>query len=342
MNQNLKISNEKDAKRAKTITPVKRAMKAIARFSFNILTATFKFIGKQLVLIFKIGKALTDAITLNVELKIAKQNPTKIRKMLARCVTLSAVIGIIAGISVNNNFFIKSAASDNKEEIVSETSGYNGEYANQSVKISVNDNDYLVGMISSKYEIGTTDMSHILDNQYGQFSLNKEREDYVLNFFVYMVENYQEIFNKYFSQKGEPGSASFNEAWKLASQEEGVFFNQMQQKFKWDNLVTPVADKIKKETKVDLNKSLLLQELVYSTVSQYESETAYEIFINANINKKMSELEIMNAVQDEKINSLGVYTYTEKDSNYHEIIKTRINNERNDLTTLAGKDAADI
>jgi hypothetical protein len=56
----------------------------------------------------------------------------------------------------------------------------------------------------------------------------------------------------------------------------------------------------------------------------------------------MSELEIMNAVQDEKINSLGVYTYTEKDSNYHEIIKTRINNERNDLTTLAGKDAADI
>jgi hypothetical protein len=335
---NLKLSNQNEKK--ESIRTVKRAMKIIASWIVDGIKATIKFTCKGFVMVFKISKSLVEAIGLSIEKMIASKHPSKVRKILTSCIGISVIAGAIFGFNVSNKFSVKSLASENDNVAVlsEETSNENG----AMIVSTLQEGDYMVGMISSKYEIGTTDMLHILDNQYGQFSLDETREDYVIEFFLYMVNNYPDTYAKYFQGKGEPGSKTFLEAWESFKADDALLFAKMQQKYKWDNLIMPVVDFVKKDTKVNLNETLALQELVYSTVSQYESESALNIFKNANLDKKMSEEQIINAVQDAKIKSLGEYTYTDKDSSYHEIIKTRINNERADLLNMLGKEASEI
>lgn len=208
---------------------------------------------------------------------------------------------------------------------------------------------YLIGKISSQFELGeehkdnpgaVVTSSATGEIKYGQLSSDKSREDYVMNFFKYLKEEHSDIFAKFSGVRGVESELLKSTWTKMV--EENKNFNNIQVKYKWDNFVKPVIESTKSEFKIDLNKSLLLQELVYSTVSQYGSSKATEIIKNANLKESMSEIEILNAIQDEKANSLGVYTYTDAESyndSYREKIKARINSEKLELTKLAGQEA---
>lgn len=206
---------------------------------------------------------------------------------------------------------------------------------------------YLIGKVSSKFELGTEDIGAVVENKngtciYGQFSSDSSKEDYVINFLKYMTSVDKDMYTNNFSGSDAPGTESFKTHWENTVKKEGNNFNNMQVEYKWNNLVKPTVEKIKKELNVDFSETLLLQELIYSTVSQYESEKAFELIKNSNLHINMTEIEILNAVQDEKEASLGKYTYTNEDGcddKFRDIIKTRINSERIELSRLAGKPA---
>lgn len=228
----------------------------------------------------------------------------------------------------------------------------NEQTSNENVESFVTDEGvevYLIGKISSQFELGeehkdnpgaVVEVSSSGEIKYGQLSSDKNREDYVMNFFRYLKEEHNDIFANFSNVRGVE-SELLKSTW-TKTVEENKNFNNIQIKYKWDNFVMPVIEGTKNKFKVDLNKSLLLQELVYSTVSQYGSSKATEIIKNANLKESMSELDVLNAIQDEKENSLGIYTYTDAESyndSYREKIRTRINSERLELAKLVGQEA---
>lgn len=343
------------------------------------------WLGGKLVTVFKIAKAFGRAVNIQISVKLSKmgkENPEKLGKLFTRGITATAVIALLVGLNIGDKDISIKEVSDKEAKIENQIKTAKGKgesvvmageigteeaekvnkgksvdktssSSNDKVKKVVSNDEvdvYVVGKISTKFELGTEDMGTVIktktgETKYGQFSSDKNREDYVIGFFKYMKENYADMYNNNFAGSGAPGSDSLNDNWKKASEKEGAKFNKIQVEYKWNNIIKPTVDKVKDELKVDLTKTLLLQELIYSTVSQYGSEKTFEIVKNAKLNDKMSDIEILNAVQDEKEASLGKYTYTDAEGNnedYRKIIKDRINSERIALSRLTGKKAENI
>lgn len=369
----------KALKKEKRKENMKKLATLIVKFGLVVKTVVV-WAKDKLVVVFKLLNSFRQAVNLQLEIKLAKvgqTNPAKLRRMFTGSITATAVIALLISLNIGDkDISVKEISSEeakvenqiatakgkgesvvmageigteeaekvNKDRSIEEQ---NTESDEDVKKVVSNDEVevYLVGTVSAKYQLGTTDMSTIVGECYGQFSSDKTREDYVVDFFKYMNKNYEDMYKTYFAGSGGPDSASLNANWEKASKEEGVKFNQVQVEYKWNNLIKPTVDKIKEELNVDFTKTLLLQEVIFSTVSQYESEKAFEIIKKSGINDKMTDVEILNAIQDEKEASLGVYTYTDaegRDDAYREIIKTRINNERIDLSRLVGKEAINI
>ena len=83
--------------------------------------------------------------------------------------------------------------------------------------------------------------------------------------------------------------------------------------------------------------SKALQELIFSTANQYGDKTTIALFKKAKISKDMTDKEIIEAVQKEKINSLGEYTYTDEwkyTDKDREEVKSRIEKELKQLLGL--------
>lgn len=369
----------KALKKEKRKENMKKLATLIVKFGLVVKTVVV-WAKDKLVVVFKLLNSFRQAVNLQLEIKLAKvgqTNPAKLRRMFTGSITATAVIALLISLNIGDkDISVKEISSEEAkvenqiatvkgkgesvvmageigtEEAEKVNKGRSIEEQNtesdEDVKKVISNDEveiYLVGTVSAKYQLGTTDMSTIVGECYGQFSSDKTREDYVVDFFKYMNKNYEDMYKTYFAGSGGPGSASLNANWEKASKEEGVKFNQVQVEYKWNNLIKPTVDKIKEELNVDFTKTLLLQEVIFSTVSQYESEKAFEIIKKSGINDKMTDVEILNAIQDEKEASLGVYTYTDtegRDDAYREIIKTRINNERIDLSRLVGKEAINI
>ena len=369
----------KALKKEKRKENMKKLATLIVKFGLVVKTVVV-WAKDKLVVVFKLLNSFRQAVNLQLEIKLAKvgqTNPAKLRRMFTGSITATAVIALLISLNIGDkDISVKEISSEEAkvenqiatakgkgesvvmageigtEEAEKVNKGRSIEEQNtesdEDVKKVVSNDEvevYLVGTVSAKYQLGTTDMSTIVGECYGQFSSDKTREDYVVDFFKYMNKNYEDMYKTYFAGSGGPGSASLNSNWEKASKEEGVKFSQVQVEYKWNNLIKPTVDKIKEELNVDFTKTLLLQEVIFSTVSQYESEKAFEIIKKSGINDKMTDVEILNAIQDEKEASLGVYTYTDtegRDDAYREIIKTRINNERIDLSRLVGKEAINI
>lgn len=337
-----------------------------------------------IVYVFNIANSFRQAMNLQAEIKIrdahTEEETKKVRKSNTRKTVVAALLAFFIGANIPNaDINIKEVTSSVKENAIKvfakemdgekvdeATNGENVENAesNQATKgrsienpVSNQTTDsneevqvYLIGKVSSKFELGTEEIGAIIKSKdgqtkYGQFSSDNTKEDYVIGFLKYMNTNEKDMYVNNFSGSDAPGTDSFNTHWENAIKKEGAKFNNMQIEYKWNTLVKPTVDKIKSELNVDFSKSLLLQELIYSTVSQYESEKAFELVKNSNLNANMTEIEILNAVQDAKEASLGNYTYTDidgYDDNFRNIIKTRINSERIELSRLAGKQADTI
>lgn len=354
----------KEINRGKKKEKMKKLL-SLLKTCFEGTKVVVLFVGGKLLFVFKklgeFSKAVFVYISLNL-FKIGRDNPKKLGGLF---VTQSAIIAVLMGLLFNSNvgdFNLINKISDKDVkgegenvvmagEIGTEEAKKVDEALKKAEKVASNEevDVYVIGEVSTKHELGSENMSAIVENssitKYGQFSLDKNRDDYIIGFFKYMNEKYPNMYKENFSSVGKPGSSSFKEAWEKTSEKEGKNFNNMQVRYMWETLVQPIVNEANKTYKVDFSKTLLLQELIYSTVSQYGAEKTTELIKNAKLNEKMSDIEILNALQDEKINSLGNYTYTsdsEKEENVQNAIKNRINEERIDLSRLSGKKAISI
>lgn len=357
----LKEIKKEDKKRA-----LKKIFALIKKGLVNVWVGLVK-LKDGLVYVFHVANSFRNAMNLQAQIKIrdaqTEEQTKKLVKANNRKTIVVALLAFLIGMNIpDKDITIKETPKSVKgasieafaEEVESEQTASNEQATNvakgRSIEIADSGEQvqpYLIGKISSKFELGTEEISTIIKNRdgetlYGQFSSDNSREDYVIGFLKHMNTNEKDMYVNNFSGSDAPGTESFNSHWENATKKEGVKFDNMQIEYKWNTIVKPTVDKINKELNIDFSKTLLLQELIYSTVSQYESEKAFEIVKNANLNANMSEVEILNAVQDAKEASLGKYTYTNEsgyNDDYRNIIKNRINSERIELSRLVGKQA---
>ena len=200
-----------------------------------------------------------------------------------------------------------------------------------------------IGSVDPGY-MGTTEVRHQDDkgqvvvekvDEYGigQFTTSPKKR-YVGQFMQYLKEKDQDFFNEYFKDVDEPGTTTFTTGWYSASKYEAEKFKELQFNYVFEKYVAPTVVAVKDKFGIDLMSTKAYQEFAYSTANQYDVKGTLLLFEKANINSEMSEKDVIEAVQNEKINSLGKYTYTDKWS-YNEAwrngIKVRAEKEKTAL-----------
>lgn len=170
----------------------------------------------------------------------------------------------------------------------------------------------------------------------GEFTDNpKSGSRYVKNVTDYIKSVDNEFYNKYFSNVNGPGTVTFTTGWQDAS-EESEKFTKLQFDYLYINYVEPTMTALEKQYKID-NDNKAMKEFVFSTATQYGYKGTLTLFDKAGIKKGMKTKEIIEKVQDEKINSLNIYTYTDGyqySDEDRENIKNKIQNETKEFLKL--------
>lgn len=170
----------------------------------------------------------------------------------------------------------------------------------------------------------------------GEFTDNpKSGLRYVKNVTDYIKSVDSEFYNKYFSNVNGPGTVTFTTGWQNAS-EENEKFTKLQFDYLYINYVEPTMTALEKQYKIDSDNKAM-KEFVFSTAVQYGYKGTLTLFDKAGIEKGMKTKEIIEKVQDEKINSLNTYTYTDGyqySDEDRQNIKTKIQNETEEFLKL--------
>ena len=170
----------------------------------------------------------------------------------------------------------------------------------------------------------------------GEFTDNpKSGLRYVKNVTDYIKSVDSEFYNKYFSNVNGPGTVTFTTGWQNAS-EENEKFTKLQFDYLYINYVEPTMTALEKQYKIDSDNKAM-KEFVFSTAVQYGYKGTLTLFDKAGIEKGMKTKEIIEKVQDEKINSLNIYTYTDGyqySDEDRQNIKTKIQNETEEFLKL--------
>ena len=170
----------------------------------------------------------------------------------------------------------------------------------------------------------------------GEFTDNpKSGLRYVKNVTDYIKSVDSEFYNKYFSNVNGPGTVTFTTGWQNAS-EENEKFTKLQFDYLYINYVEPTMTALEKQYKIDSDNKAM-KEFVFSTAVQYGYKGTLTLFDKAGIEKGMKTKEIIEKVQDEKINSLNIYTYTDGyqySDEDRQNIKTKIQNETKEFLKL--------
>lgn len=170
----------------------------------------------------------------------------------------------------------------------------------------------------------------------GEFTDNpKSGLRYVKNVTDYIKSVDSEFYNKYFSNVNGPGTVTFTTGWQNAS-EENEKFTKLQFDYLYINYVEPTMAALEKQYKIDSDNKAM-KEFVFSTAVQYGYKGTLTLFDKAGIEKGMKTKEIIEKVQDEKINSLNTYTYTDGyqySDEDRQNIKTKIQNETEEFLKL--------
>lgn len=170
----------------------------------------------------------------------------------------------------------------------------------------------------------------------GEFTDNpKSGSRYVKNVTDYIKSVDSEFYNKYFSNVNGPGTVTFTTGWQNAS-EENEKFTKLQFDYLYINYVEPTMTALEKQYKIDSDNKAM-KEFVFSTAVQYGYKGTLTLFDKAGIEKGMKTKEIIEKVQDEKINSLNTYTYTDGyqySDEDRQNIKNKIQNETEEFLKL--------
>lgn len=174
----------------------------------------------------------------------------------------------------------------------------------------------------------------------GEFTTEKNVKS-VAGFLEYVKEIDRDFYEEYFdgadSPGSYPGSTIFDSLWFSATKIEKDKFLLLQSNYIYEKYVKDTVETIKKEYNIDLMTTKASKEFIYSTAYVYGGKGTMMLFEKAGVTPNMSQKEIIERVQQEKLNSIGVYTY-KKETGYtdkeREEQRTRIKNETKALLNL--------
>lgn len=144
----------------------------------------------------------------------------------------------------------------------------------------------------------------------GEFSSSpKAGTRYVKNVTDYIKSIDKDFYEKYFSDVNAPGTTTFTTGWQDAASDEKDKFLKYQFQYLYINYVEPTMEELVDKYGIDENNDAI-KEFVFSTSIQYGYKGTLVLFDKAGITKDITNKEIIQKVQDEKISSIGKYTYT--------------------------------
>lgn len=171
----------------------------------------------------------------------------------------------------------------------------------------------------------------------GEFTDNpKSGYRYVKNVTDYIKKQDPQLYNTYFANVNGPGTTTFTTGWQTAARKEEDKMKKYQFEYLYITYVKDTMSDLKSKYNLDTNNKAI-KELVFSTAVQYGYKGTLYIFEQAEITKDMSVEEVVNKIEDEKINSINNYTYTDGykyDDQDRENIKTQIETEKKEILKL--------
>ncbi|NLY08537.1 MAG: hypothetical protein GXZ11_01340 [Tissierellia bacterium] len=197
--------------------------------------------------------------------------------------------------------------------------------------------DYL-GIVSKKEEVGDGDGGSISSGvgdyggkSYGIPQFTSAGGGGSANTFVKSLEDTE--FSKFFKGAGVAGTDSFDAAWRNAYASNPEGFTQKQQEYVYKTHIEPFIAATLKQKGVDLSSTRALQELAFSTATQYGGGGQYAL---GDINGSMSEEEIIRAVQNHKYNNVGTH-FRDSSGDVQQSVANRTQREMEALLSMTGQ-----
>lgn len=134
-----------------------------------------------------------------------------------------------------------------------------------------------------------------------------------------------------------PGTPAFDAKWKEVAARDPKGFEDAQRQFIVDNNYTPTLNSLRKDG-IDLtNRGPAVQEMVFSTSTQYGSGRVIKRALAGKDIASMTDAEIVAAVQDDKIKNVD-RDFKSSSQNIRNGVKKRAEREKSRLVELAGDD----
>jgi uncharacterized protein YcbK (DUF882 family) len=134
-----------------------------------------------------------------------------------------------------------------------------------------------------------------------------------------------------------PATIDFDKKWKLLAQKDSSGFETTQREFILSNNYTPVLNKLRSDGYDVTEKGPGVQELIFSTATQYGNAIIIERAIDKGSLGSMSDAEIIIAVQDSKTANVDT-DFKSSSENIKSGVRSRITREKSRLVALAGDD----
>lgn len=220
---------------------------------------------------------------------------------------------------------VNTTANDTKTEELNKSNNTNSKVKSISIstikldeslkdiKFAKMDGDKTTNTIDIRYkDKETNEVVKVTSKAYGIGGFSTiENKKCVTDFIKYIKEVDNDFYEEYFNGVDAPGTVTFDTGWYGATKTENEKFKLLQINYIYNKYIHPTVNAVKKEYEIDLMSTSALKEFVFATAYDYGKDGTLTLFKRANISSTMSEKEIIEKVQQEKINSLGVYTYLE-------------------------------
>jgi hypothetical protein len=201
-------------------------------------------------------------------------------------------------------------------------------------------NNYL-GTLSKKYESGNSGPGTIARNagdiggaSYGTYQI-ATKTGTMATFIKFLKTGYPSMYAAL--SKFAAGTVQFDAAWIALTKTKKDEFATVQHEFIKSSHYDPAVKKIQQSIGLDANqRSLALQNVVWSTAVQHGSGGACNIFKNAGIKSSMEDEEIIRLVYTERGANNGLKYFGRSSSSIRQSVVNRFKNELLDaLETLA-------
>ena len=239
------------------------------------------------------------------------------------------------------------------EQVLTQTGSTSGN-TNKATGKTDKDGSYKLGQISKKYESGNAGPGTVSSGKgdkggvsYGTHQLASFRDQQGNSKASASSNSPVQQFVNSSKWKGEfqglvPGTPSYSAKWKEIASKEPAAFEEAQYQYFKGEYFNKGSNNIR-AAGLDLSgRGPAVQEAIWSTSIQYGPGGARKVFVRALNGKdigKMSDAEIVAAVQDDKLKNVDT-DFKSSSADVKNGIRNRIKNEKADLIKLAGDDGA--